>query len=118
MVGGAPVCPESADRPEGPVDAAWEVQDCVTARALYQPRRDPVAPWCGEVEVFDGTVGEVQGAGCCGTGADYGDSVYVPVDVVTRGGDPALPNGGNPWGYVLVREAGDTRWRIADEGLG
>lgn len=97
---------------------ALEIQDCATARALYQQRRDPVAPWCGDIEVFDSTVGDVQDGGCCGTGADYGDSACVPVDVVTRGGAPELPDGDNPWGYVLVREAGGQRWRIADEGLG
>jgi hypothetical protein len=97
---------------------ALEVEDCVTARALYQPGREPVAPWCGDVAVSDTTVGEVQDDGCCGTGADYGDSVYVPVDVVTRGGEPELPDGNNPWGYVLVRDKADQPWRIADEGLG
>lgn len=97
---------------------ALEVEDCATARALYRPGRDPLAPWCGEVEVRDSTVDEVQDDGCCGLGEQYAQSVYVPVDLVTRGGDVSLPDGEHPWGYVLVRDADDQPWRIVDEGLG
>jgi hypothetical protein len=55
-----------------------------------------------------------------GSAGRHPDVVLVPVELDLDLGDPGLSgfsaDGRTTWGYVLVRDAPDERWRVDDEG--
>lgn len=42
----------------------------------------------------------------------------VWVEVTIEGGDGSLPDGRNPWSYLLDRTGPSGAWRIYDQGMG
>ena len=89
--------------------------DCTTAEALVA---DPSQSWCGNVDITALTVtGTTQERKATETG-DGPMITRVWVSITPKGGDGSMPDGEQPWSYLLDRTGPSGAWRIYDQGLG
>ena len=89
--------------------------DCITAEALVA---DPSLSWCGNVDI---TALAVTGTTQERKASESGDGPMITrvwVSMTPKGGDGSLPDGEQPWSYLLDRTGPNGAWRIYDQGLG
>jgi hypothetical protein len=107
---------------------ALNAHDCTTAQALTAPGFGPstsVAFWCHEfasltdVVIHDHYVDDPRANGRTDVpGETVGVGVSFTVHSRPLHVNPAMPDGPNPWGYLLTRADANSPWRIYDQGLG
>ena len=85
--------------------------DCITAEALVA---DPSLSWCGNVDI---TALAVTGTTQERKASESGDGPMITrvwVSMTPKGGDGSLPDGEQPWSYLLDRTGPNGAWRIYD----
>lgn len=101
--------------------AALNAHDCATAEALST---SDASQWCHDlrsltdITVHDGIREKPSWSGQ----PPSVEVVNVAVDFSVRWrlghDDGSMPDGRNPWGYLLMRRSADQPWRIFSEGTG
>lgn len=104
---------------------ALNAHDCDTAEALTtQSAKDSAMSWCTDVASLSGVrvrdhfAERPEWSG--GSASEQVSDVPVTFDLNWRlfHNDGSMDEGATTWGYLLVRDAADSPWRIFDQGTG
>lgn len=104
---------------------ALNAHDCATAKALMTAdAEDSAKSWCQDVgsltsvDVHDHFTERPEASGH--SAPDEVANVPVTFDLNWRPfhNDGSMAEGATIWGYLLVRDSGDSPWRIFDQGTG
>jgi hypothetical protein len=115
-------------KPEQVVKAyldALNAHDCATAMAVMtEGAKDSAKSWCEDIasltdiDVRDHFIERPKGSGHSAPDEVANVPVSFNLDWRRFHNDGSMDEGATTWGYLLVRDSTDLRWRIFDQGVG